>query len=585
MKKIFALLLFVSMVAFGQTYPPYSVLQYGALCDGTTNDATAVQSAINAAQTAGGGVVNFPQGKACAVASTLAVTKSNVGFSCPTGGFGANDLGSTAAFPVGGCVLKWTGAPGGTIASIIAPTGSTTNNPLMGNSMVGMSFDGNAGLAANGLILLTVDSGYYHNLSFLNFNGGTSLTLSTVHPTSSNFNPLATADSQLNIFDGISIQSLNNGSAGASNGFLIGAYAGGGSLTVNSSENTFNNLSIYVGIGATGIFCQGCDTNHFTSVSIGNLGGTAPAVDLSIEVDGANSYPANSNVFDGLVTGNAVVARGTTTFPTCTTGFTVPPGSCTSGNVINNLDDANGTPTPIIEPGSQLTWRTTAGFSHGEVHGPIVMGAVASQAIAASPLLTTETLRIVNSASNHVVLSDATGANTWGMDIDSFQNLRFTALTGTSGTAFFPTSIQSTSAITGSLVTYGGVGVGLDLNVGGNVTAGKYSLASLVASAVAPTIASGFGTSPSITASNGTAAFEVHVGTGGTSGSGNINLPTAAHGWACDAHDITTVSTAIFSTKQISTATNVAGFANYSTSGSQAAWGAGDNLLVKCSAF
>ena len=53
-------------------------------------------------------------------------------------------------------------------------------------------------------------------------------------------------------------------------------------------------------------------------------------------------------------------------------------------------------------------------------------------------------------------------------------------------------------------------------------------------SATAPTISSGFGTGPSITATNGTAAFNLTIGTGGTDSSGIINFPTGAfNGWNC----------------------------------------------------
>jgi hypothetical protein len=50
---------------------------------------------------------------------------------------------------------------------------------------------------------------------------------------------------------------------------------------------------------------------------------------------------------------------------------------------------------------------------------------------------------------------------------------------------------------------------------------------------VAPSIASGFGGTPSIVANNGTAAFTVNVGTGGSASSGVITMPTATTGWSC----------------------------------------------------
>jgi hypothetical protein len=52
-------------------------------------------------------------------------------------------------------------------------------------------------------------------------------------------------------------------------------------------------------------------------------------------------------------------------------------------------------------------------------------------------------------------------------------------------------------------------------------------------SATAPAIASGFGSSPSVVVSNGTMAFQINVGTGGSTSSGVVTMPTAFTGWAC----------------------------------------------------
>ena len=62
----------------------------------------------------------------------------------------------------------------------------------------------------------------------------------------------------------------------------------------------------------------------------------------------------------------------------------------------------------------------------------------------------------------------------------------------------------------------------------------SYALGSkITASATAPVIASGFGTTPSIVNSNGTAAISVNVGTGGTASSGVLTFPAATTNWNC----------------------------------------------------
>ncbi len=55
----------------------FNVMQYGAKADGTTDDANAIQLAINAAQTAGGGIVYLPAGTYI-IGNDLAISSSNV---------------------------------------------------------------------------------------------------------------------------------------------------------------------------------------------------------------------------------------------------------------------------------------------------------------------------------------------------------------------------------------------------------------------------------------------------------------------------------------------------------------------------
>jgi len=111
------------------------------------------------------------------------------------------------------------------------------------------------------------------------------------------------------------------------------------------------------------------------------------------------------------------------------------------------------------------------------------------------------------------------------------------------------------------------------LSMGGNLIATSTTL---------PTISSGFGTSPTITAVN-TFVFKVVVGTGGAA-SGTITLPTATNGWLGFAADVTSGST-LFLQLTGSTATSLT-FTSYSvTTGAAANMSAGDVVLINAIAY
>lgn len=127
------------------------------------------------------------------------------------------------------------------------------------------------------------------------------------------------------------------------------------------------------------------------------------------------------------------------------------------------------------------------------------------------------------------------------------------------------------AAVGGTSIVSIGVG-GVTLNSSGSayqLTGKSFVIAT------APTISSGFGASPSIVSSNGTATFRVNVGTGGAATSGVIGLPTATTGWNCTAVDITNNTV----TRQTSDTTTTA------TVTAAAAWAASDVLLFQCAAF
>lgn len=107
----------------------------------------------------------------------------------------------------------------------------------------------------------------------------------------------------------------------------------------------------------------------------------------------------------------------------------------------------------------------------------------------------------------------------------------------------------------------------------------------LADSVTAPTIASGFGTSPSIVASNGTAAFVINVGTGGTAASGVVAMPTASTGWLCSAFPASAPQAGV-AMYSVSTSASSVTITNYTIStASSVAWTSGNLISVQCRGY
>jgi len=96
-------------------------------------------------------------------------------------------------------------------------------------------------------------------------------------------------------------------------------------------------------------------------------------------------------------------------------------------------------------------------------------------------------------------------------------------------------------------------------------------------SSTAPSISSGFGSSPSITNSNGTSAFLLTLGTG-TITTGVLQLPTATAGWVCMVQDRTSIGSNANSGQTASGVTSV-------TVTTTSAWKPFDVLQLTCNAY
>lgn len=118
----------------------------------------------------------------------------------------------------------------------------------------------------------------------------------------------------------------------------------------------------------------------------------------------------------------------------------------------------------------------------------------------------------------------------------------------------------------------------------GNTTlAQNVAYAALAVSATAPTVASGFCTSPVLSTPNGTAAFVLTVGTSCSASTGTLTMPEAANGWACYLVNTTDPGDIPVQTGGTTTTVTVE---NYSrTSGMAANFTDSDVLRVLCTGY
>lgn len=103
-------------------------------------------------------------------------------------------------------------------------------------------------------------------------------------------------------------------------------------------------------------------------------------------------------------------------------------------------------------------------------------------------------------------------------------------------------------------------------------------------SGTAPTVSSGFCTSPSISANNGTAAFTVTIGSACAASTGVLTMPTASVGWACNFRNVTNNATSTPS-QTASTVTTVSVTNYVRTTGVAGNWTASDVIVADCTAY
>ncbi len=436
-------------------------------------------------------------------------------------------------------VLTATTDTGGAVGVVVAGTSGTTGNGRV-------QVKGQGSCIADG----ATTAGDYAQIS--SAVGGACKDATATYPTANQVLGRWTATSAV-----IAVPAAATGSTAATGGTIAaGTYRIaatlvnklGGETTISpdatstiTTTGTTSTLTINAPASATGavgwrpwVSAAGGAANSETLQTVGTNCGTSVSL-----ANGATACPFGTNWTVGsLVTGAAV------------------PGSNTAGGSIGILLDpevkAGGTAFPLLAPNGSAaapsysfsSAATTGVYNDttGSGFAVAAAGAIAFEASSAGILLATNKLGFSSS-------------QTLGADV----------------------GISRTAA--GVL----GVGNGALQDSTGTLKAGAVSMANMLISATAPTISSGFGTTPSIATNNGTGAFSLNVGTGGTATSGVIGLPTATNGWNVYCEDITTFSTTVFRTRQTASTTTTATVGNFNSSAVAAAWVASD--ILSCMAY
>ncbi len=326
-----------------------AVLDFGADPTGSADSTLAIQTAIVALQTAGGGKLRLAgQFK---ISSTLTITGSHINLS----GLGHGQLHGDLTWPAPSRIV-WAGSSGGTMLNISPVTDTISGKALISVEVHDILFDCQS-LAATGVKIASVRHGKF-KIAYLNPSVGTSNQAGIVLDTAdiAEYN-----DTQYNE---LHVVGAELGSGGQ--GILLQAKsrackAAGAIYYGNTSYNNFKYVDLHYWRGVP-ITLRETDNNVFE-----NWGANAPpmvppahatppyATANSIEIQGSSdpvwAFAAISNVFVHGAVAGPIMCRGTPSYNVAS-GAGTPPNP----NLFLQLDKGNGVADPTIEAGAYASF-------------------------------------------------------------------------------------------------------------------------------------------------------------------------------------------------------------------------------------
>lgn len=320
----------------------FPVKSYGATGNGTADDTSAIQSAINAACAANGGRVVFGA-RVYLISSTINITCSNVflvGRGAPDGFVGSPSAYTGANRAQGSTVIEWGGATNGTMIDF---NPANDGPALVGGGISGMVLAG-YGVAGTGLEMQSMAGGSFPSLVIENTTeNGVLMTISTSTITgdSSNnkYDTIHNTFGRLSIVNDWNIPAVNNAT-----GISLE-----GDETYNACYNVFDLVNV---IRANGI---GMDFQDSDDNVVQTLTGFQPNGDTGslVQFEASNATTSQSAARANTI----VFMNGSAT--AMANGATA-----SNDNTIDTFSVENGVALPAIQSGATLSYSTNNGATY-----------------------------------------------------------------------------------------------------------------------------------------------------------------------------------------------------------------------------